>query len=120
MKIKSTLLAFMLVALIPGCNRSAPPKSVLAELGQKQRGDHMSIGWVDGQKLELIVFGAKPSIKHYTLSAEEAKKLTDESRDREKPPQIEGGSDAQRSPDGKWVTYRTPENKFVLADPPAG
>jgi hypothetical protein len=110
-----SFLVLVLVSLL-GCNKSAPPKDVLAELVQKQHQEHMSIGWIDGQKLELLVFGTKPNLRDYTLSAEEAQRLTTEARKREKPLQIEGGSDAQRAPDGKWITYRTAENKFVLAD----
>jgi YD repeat-containing protein len=109
-------LALLFVVLILGCNAAAPPKDVLDELIQKQRRDHMGIGWVDGQKLELIEFGTKPTLRDYTLSVEEVQKLSAKSRTGEKPPKVEGGSDIQRSPNGKWITYRTQEKKFVLAD----
>ncbi len=45
-----------------------------------------------------------------------AKPVAAESRDRNKPAEIRGGAGAQQSPDGKWITYRTSENKFVLTD----
>jgi hypothetical protein len=63
--------AFLFVVFIFGCSKSAPPKEVLDELTQKQHKEHVGIGWVDGQKLELIVFGAKPNVRDYTLSAED-------------------------------------------------
>jgi hypothetical protein len=96
-----------------GCNKSVLPKEALGELIQKQQKEHLAIGWLDGQKLEIIIFGTKPDTRDYTLTAEEAQAISVESQAREKPAEYGGGSDAQHSPDGKWITYRTRDNKFV-------
>jgi hypothetical protein len=115
-KIKLSLFASIVFALALGCNRSEPSKDLLDDLSQKQRNDQLAIGWVDGQKLELIMFGTKPELQDYVLSPGQAQEMRAEAQAREKQQQTGEGSDSQRSPDGKWITYRTPKNDFVLAD----
>lgn len=90
---------------------------MLEELTSKEHKDGLSIGWVDGQKLEIIVFGVNPSTKQFTIPAQDASRIAEEYKDANRPARIPDGTDAQQSPDGKWITYRTRDNKFVLADP---
>jgi hypothetical protein len=116
MKIKLISLIALFAMFTIGCNKSALPKDLLDELSQKGHQDHLAIGWVDGQKLEVVAFAAKPQLRDYVLSPEQAQEISTESQVREKPIEVAEGSDAQRSPDGKWITYRTLDNKFVLTD----
>jgi hypothetical protein len=110
------LVTLCLLALAYSCSKPAPPKDMLDELMQKEHTDRLSIGWVDGQKLEVIVFGSKPDLRQFTISAQDANKLKEEYSRRNRPAEISEGTDAQLSPDDKWMTYRTRDNKFVLAD----
>ena len=71
---------------------------------------------MDGQKLEIIVFGPNPDKRQFTVPAQDASKLAEEYKSANRPAGIPDGKDAQRSPDGKWITFRTRDNKFVLAD----
>lgn len=116
MKANLTSIILVFLGLIFSCSKPAPSNNMLNELVNKEHTDGLSIGWIDGQELEVIVFGAKPDRKRFTVSAEEASKLAKEYKDANRPADIPNGKDAQRSPDGKWITYRTRDNKFVLAD----
>lgn len=86
------------------------------ELIQKQSSDRLGIGWIDGQKLEVIAFGTKLASHEFTLSAKAASDLTAQIGEHNRPAAIGSGTDAQLSPDGSRMTYRTSGNKFVLAD----
>lgn len=116
MNLKIKLLIVMCLGLTSSCSKSAPSKDMLEELTNKERKEGLSIGWMDGQKLEIIVFGVNPGTKQFTVPAQDASKLTEEYKDANRPTEIPDGTDAQRSPDGKWITYRTRDNKFALAD----
>lgn len=102
------------VTLVAGCNKPAPPAELLRELVRKQRQDRIAIGRLDDVQLEFIVFGDQPEMRAVDLTKEQAGMLQEVQQSR--PVANAGVSDAQRSPDGKWLTFRTRENMFVLVD----
>ncbi|HZQ21903.1 MAG TPA: hypothetical protein VFA89_03810 [Terriglobales bacterium] len=113
MKKQIGFMALIAVMFTLGCSQKPAPRNLLDELAQKQQKDRVGIGWVYEHKLNLIMFGAKPEMREYSLPADEAQKLA---AARETPTQISEGTDVMRSPDRKAMTYRTRENRFVLAD----
>lgn len=93
-----------------------PSKELLENLMQQQEKNRLAIGWVDDQKLKVILFSlTKPEMRSYTL-ADGAKKLLFPTGEQSPVVKVDG-TDIRWSHDRKWFIYRTRENKFVLADP---
>lgn len=118
MKLVFTLLTLSLATFLYSCEKETPPQEMLNDLVKKERVDRIGIGRVDEQtkKLELIVFGVKPELRELTISSADILKIREEHEDENRPANMPEGTDAQLSPDGRWITYRTRDNKFVLAD----
>jgi hypothetical protein len=61
------LVALVSVMAAAACSQSAP-RNLLESLVQQQQKNRLAIGWVDHQKLEVILFSlTKPEIRSYTL-----------------------------------------------------
>jgi hypothetical protein len=63
-KLASIVVTAALLAM--GCSK-AIPQTLLGDLVQKQQQERLAIGWIDGKKLEIIVFGEKPEMRDYPL-----------------------------------------------------
>lgn len=120
MKRLLTLLMLILAALLSSCEKPAPPADLLSELMNHQRADRIAIGWIDNQRAEIIVFGVKPLLRQITVSPQDEMKFKQEYLERRRSATTSEGTDAQQSPDDKWLTYRTRDNQFVLADTAEG
>jgi Tol biopolymer transport system component len=108
------LVALVSLMAVAACSQNAP-KNLLENLVQQQRKNRLAIGWVDDQKLQVILFSlTKPEIRSYTLPSD-GKKQVAATENQNAAAKVDG-TDVSWSPDRKWVTYRTRENKFVLAD----
>jgi Tol biopolymer transport system component len=108
------LVALVSLVVVAACSQNAP-KELLENLVQQQQKNRLAIGWVDDQKLNVILFSlTKPEIRSYTLPGN-GKRSLPAHEDQNAAGKVDG-TDVSWSPDGKWVTYRTRENKFVLAD----
>jgi hypothetical protein len=88
---------------------------MLQELVGLQKAKHLTIGRRDRDRLEFIVFGERPELRKTQLSGTVAAQLNVQNPE-SRLATVEGRTDGQRSPDGKWMTFRTPEDTFVLAD----
>jgi hypothetical protein len=109
------VLTFLTLALC-SCEKPAPPADFLNELVNMQRTDRVAIGWVEGQKAEVIVFGVEPALVDVDVSPQDALKFKQDYLEQSRPIASMEGSDAQQSPDARWVTHRSKDNEFVLAD----
>ncbi len=110
--IKLAAVVSFMVAL--ACSQNAS-KDLLENLAQQQQKNRLAIGWVDDQKLKVILFSpTKPEIRSYSLPSDGKQSLA--STEAHGPAGKVDGTDVSWSLDRKWVTYRTRENKFVLAD----
>jgi len=108
------LVALVSVMAAAACSQSAP-RNLLESLVQQQQKNRLAIGWVDHQKLEVILFSlTKPEIRSYTLPSSGKESLS-QAESQSAPGKVDG-TDVSWSADGKWVAYRTRGNKFVLAD----
>ena len=87
----------------------------MENLVQQQQKNRLAIGRVDDQKLNVILFSStKPEIRSYSLPSGQ-KNLPASTEAQSSGGKIDG-TDVSWSPDRKWITYRTRENNFVLAD----
>ena len=97
------------------CSQTPLPGDLLNELRGIEQRDRIAIGWVYQQhELDVILMGGKPEMRRYSITADEAQKVV---VSHEQPARISDGTEALRSPDGRWITYRSRNNKLVLADP---
>jgi hypothetical protein len=89
-------------------------EDMLAELSRIEQKDRFAIGWVYHEhELNVIVLGGRPKMQKYAITTDERQKTV---VSHEEPAKVIDGTEALRSPDGRWITYRSRGNKFVLAN----
>ena len=109
-----SLVAVTSIVFMVACSQSPLPGDLLNEMRGIGRKDRIAIGWLYQQhELNVIVLGEKPEMRRYSIATDEAQKIM---VPREQPAKISDGTDAFRSPDGRWITYRSKDDTFVLAD----
>jgi hypothetical protein len=100
---------------IPG--RAAPPRDMLKDL-VAQQDHHVWIAWPNQEHLYqiLITANGQGDSRSTALPSELADALRKQNHERQQDLRFMGDERAQRSPDGKWISYRRSDNEFGLAD----
>jgi len=120
------LLALCFLLFAHSCHKAPPPRDLLDELAKKGSATGLTIGRIEGSRVEAIIFGSKPEMRRFLLTEEQLHVLAVTNRAGQRQPSKEqvaaekigaaqNWSDVQVSPDGKWLTYRK-DDKFVLAN----
>lgn len=100
-----------------GCRaRSGPPSDLLDELRSLQRQHVWIARLYQSRQLELVVAGEPDRVPVADLPSDVGDRLEKQRSQRRQSINFIGDSDAQLSPDGKWVTYRTSDKHYVLSD----
>jgi hypothetical protein len=111
---KWSLLTFVL--LMVSCARNRLNGNLIADLEHMERTDRITIGWIDDQTLAVIVFEGPPTLRQFSVSEQQAAQVRQDYLGENRAISASDGTDGQLSPDGTLMTYRTRDNKFVLAD----
>jgi hypothetical protein len=104
----------ILVAVSISCGRPPLSNDVLDELAELQRNTGITIGFQGDQDVDFIRFDRDREMRVTGLLPDEVRMI--ERSSPAQPVSVPNGSDGQRSPDGRWITYRTNTNVFVLAN----
>ena len=67
MKKSLNVLRVLVMAFMLGCSGKMPGE-MLTELMQSQQRDRIAIGWIDGWRLEFLIFGKKTVMRNYALA----------------------------------------------------
>ena len=67
MKKSRRVLLLLPIAFILACSTKPLPSDLLNELIQKQQRERITIGWMDGSQLEIVIFGKNPTMRSYSV-----------------------------------------------------
>jgi hypothetical protein len=109
------ILAVLAVTLV-ACGKASPPPGVINDLCSIQRQNRTTIGYLDGQELQYLVFGSPTVMRRSAISSSDMANATSIWEAKTTNVSVPGGTEGQLSPDGNWIVYKDERKRLVLSN----